>query len=62
VLLQAQPTVIPHRYPAINYIDATGSAMNAALERLLRTLGVANVEEDPPRMEQGRESPIDARR
>jgi pimeloyl-ACP methyl ester carboxylesterase len=40
VLLQVAPTVIPHRYVSINFIDATASDRNVVLAGLLAALGI----------------------
>jgi len=40
VLLRIAPTVIPHRYVSIHFIDATGPDLNQALATLLHSLGV----------------------
>jgi predicted ATPase len=43
LLLQVVPCVVPHRYIAINYIDATGSDPLPAMQSLVRALEIAPV-------------------
>ena len=40
ILLMVRPCVVPHRYVSINFIDATGEDVGAALETLARTPGL----------------------
>jgi pimeloyl-ACP methyl ester carboxylesterase len=40
LLVKVEPTVIPHRYVSINFIDATGVHRNDALAGLLTALGI----------------------
>ncbi len=43
LLIRVAPTVIPHRYVSINFIDATDPDPSAALASLLTALGVEPV-------------------
>jgi pimeloyl-ACP methyl ester carboxylesterase len=48
VLVQVEPTVIPHRYVSINFIDATGTHRDNALAGLLSALGIQSASEVAP--------------
>ena len=48
ILLMVRSCVVPHRYVSINFIDATGKDMDAALETLTRTPGVRPAQPTPP--------------
>jgi hypothetical protein len=44
LLLQVQPTIVPHRYVSINFIEAGGAAASTALDTLLHTLGMSSAQ------------------
>jgi pimeloyl-ACP methyl ester carboxylesterase len=48
VLLQVHPCVLPHRYVSINFIDATEPNFAAALDHLVRTVGLEAKPADLP--------------
>jgi tetratricopeptide (TPR) repeat protein len=48
VLIQVTPCVLPHRYIAINFIDATGSDQAPALSALVDALGLSPSEGPSP--------------
>jgi pimeloyl-ACP methyl ester carboxylesterase len=48
LLLQVKPTIIPHRYVSINFIDASDADPAPALSALVNTLGVTPADDTVP--------------